>query len=408
MASEHRTAMPTLGEILRKAHHRLIVFAVALSGVSLIASGYFVISSYARDNMDLVARTVAYSVEPAVVFGDTEAIRETVSSVFHTSVVRRIEVFDASGRKLESMERPTSAFQRRVIDFGLTFMSPDARETPVLRGDRKIATVRVTGSILPMLRYILAGLIISICCLGITVIATRILSRRLQQDVLAPLANVADVAHTVRLKRDFNRRVPSSGIAEVDHFANDFNSLLAELQGWQVTISQEREQLERKANFDTLTGLGNRELFNERINHTISESVRNGQSFAVLYCDADGFKQINDTYGHLAGDALLGHIGQVLGQSIRNNDDAYRLGGDEFAAIVSPIVGRDQVEQIVSRITEALKEPVPLPDGRSAHASLSIGSAIYPDDGVAPNDLLKRADSAMYQHKLERHGHTQE
>lgn len=206
----------------------------------------------------------------------------------------------------------------------------------------------------------------------------------------------------MRTQRAFDRRLPPAGIAEIDRFSQDFNALLAELEGWHVSLTQENEVLAVKASHDDLTGLGNRALFERTLEATIGEAVRTDASCAVLYLDADRFKEVNDSHGHAVGDAILRAIADRLQTSIRQIDRAFRQGGDEFAIILASPVERDDVQGIVTRIVQAMEEPLDLPDGRSITTSLSIGFAVFPHDGVAAGDLLRRADAAMYHDKRRR------
>lgn len=399
MARTPVTSLPTMRQVLASVHVRLIAFAVILAGVGLLIGGYLVISGYAQKNVNLIGRTIGYSIEPALVFGDMDAVRQTIRSVAHTDSASRIEVLSPSGTVIESMTRDQTALQRwSEAAFG-SLLAPSAALVPVEHDGKAIGAVRVTPSVVPILRYIGSGFIICVCCLGIAVLATRILAKTLQRDVLEPLENVAEVAHAARVARDFNRRVPRSGIAEVDRFSNDFNSLLAELQGWQVSLTIEREELERKASHDPMTGLGNRALFINRIEESIRRAVHNSESFAVLYFDVDAFKAINDTYGHSAGDAALVSIAGRLAKCLRNEDVLFRLGGDEFAAILRPIAGREQVEHVTDRIVRTMDEPMRLPSGEMVRSSVSVGIAVYPDDGIAPSDLVNKADALMYEQK---------
>jgi diguanylate cyclase (GGDEF)-like protein len=230
-------------------------------------------------------------------------------------------------------------------------------------------------------------------------LATRILARRLQRDVIDPLGHVAEVAHAVRRDRAFERRVPSAGIAEIDRFGQDFNALLAELQGWHDGLTSENAELARRAAHDPLTGLGNRRLFEQRLSLAIGDCAPGGEAFAVLFFDIDNFKQINDRHGHESGDAALIAVGERLRGAIRQHDQAFRLGGDEFAALLVPLECRAQVDQAVSQITQALALPIRLPSAALASLQVSIGVATFPDDGMEPQDLLRRADEAMYRQK---------
>jgi len=272
----------------------------------------------------------------------------------------------------------------------------------IRRGQHMIGQVRVYGGVSGVGVYLLSGVGVAIWCLALAILATHLLSRRLRRGVIAPLAEVAEVAHVVRTQRAFDRRLPRADIAEIDRFSQDFNALLAELEGWHVSLTQENEVLAVKASHDDLTGLGNRALFERTLEATIGEAVRADTSCAVLYLDADHFKEINDSHGHAVGDAILRAIADRLRASIRQIDHAFRQGGDEFAIILAAPIGQDDVQGIIMRIVQAMEEPVDLPDGRSLTASLSIGFAVFPDDGMAAGDLLRRADAAMYHDKRRR------
>lgn len=391
--------LPTIRQTLTRVYRRLVLLAAVLSGALLMAIGFVIIRGYFERNLELVARTIAYTAEPAIVFGDPQAIRDSIGSVAGLNDVRRVEVHDASGRLLASWSPAVAGKDGapgpvdRLLDIG------PAQET-IRHGDAQIGRVRVTGDTGVLARYLLAGALISLSCLGITMIAMRILMRRMEEDVVEPLARIAAVAHTVRRKRAFGMRVPPSTIAEINTFSMDFNALLAELQGWHVSLTQENDQLTHRATHDSLTGLGNRALFEGRLGEMVGETVRSGAAFGLLYLDADHFKQVNDTYGHGAGDALLQGIAGLLQASIRQQDQAFRLGGDEFAIILNPAVDQVRLDGVIRRIEQAVATPVALPCGHSIHPSLSIGAAIYPDDGVSPQDLLRFADDAMYKHKL--------
>ncbi|WP_088308245.1 diguanylate cyclase domain-containing protein [Novosphingobium sp. B 225] len=395
-------ALPTLSQLLARVHLRLILFSVVLAALSLLVSGTIVIRNYASRNLDLVAKTVAYTVEPAVVFGDKQAVAEGIASVGAVNGIDRVAVLDPQGQVLAEWRHPHGDFHSRIEDAANRFIWPKPAVATISRNDTAIGRIEIYGNSEGILRYALSGLIISLSCLGLTVIATRILARRLQQDVIAPLDHVAEVAHAVRSDRAFERRVPSSGIAEIDRFGRDFNALLAELQGWHAGLTSENAELARRATHDALTGLGNRVLFEQTLADAIGQSVRSGQSFAVLYFDIDSFKQINDRHGHECGDSALIAVAERLRQSIRQADHAFRLGGDEFAVVLAAFADQASISAVLERVDRAMAQPYRLPTGASANASLSAGVAVYPDDGVSPQDLLRRADANMYQAKKDR------
>lgn len=391
--------LPTLRHLLARAHLRLILFAVLLATASLVLSGGLVIRNYAQRNLELVARTVAYTVEPAVVFEDRGAIRDGVISVAAGRGVERVEVRDPQGRLLAAWRNPSTGTLAALSRAANGWLWPAPAVDQVHRGTSHIAEVRIYGNSEGILRYGLAGSIIALSCLGLTVLASRILARRLQDDVVEPLAAVAEVAHAVRRERAFERRVPACGIAEIDRFGRDFNSLLAELQGWHAGLTSENRKLAWRASHDGLTGLGNRQLFESVAGEAIAAARRSGQAFALLYFDIDRFKAINDRHGHESGDAALVTVADRLRGAIRQRDLAFRLGGDEFAVLLAPVQDVSHVVLVLNRIRADMARPLQLPAGVVAQIRLSVGVALFPDHGETIEELLRRADKDMYRDK---------
>ncbi len=391
--------LPTLRDMLASAHLRLIMFAVLLATASLVLSGGLVIRNYAQRNLELVGRTVAYTVEPAVLFGDREAIRQGIVSVAAGRGVERVEVRDNAGQLLAEWQNPQQGALATLNRAANSVFWPQPAVDQIHRGEDHIAEVRIYGNSEGILRYGLAGTIIALACLGLTVIATRILARQLQSEVVRPLEHVAEVAHAVRRDRAFERRVPASGIAEIDRFGRDFNALLAELQGWHAGLTSENRELAWRASHDGLTGLGNRQMFESTLSAAIHQAQRDGSALAVLYLDIDRFKAINDDHGHASGDAALVAVGERLRAAIRQHDLAFRLGGDEFAVLLAPMSGHEQAGLVVERIRQEMAQPFRLPSGVHLAARLSAGVAIFPEDGETSDALLRKADARMYRDK---------
>jgi diguanylate cyclase (GGDEF)-like protein/PAS domain S-box-containing protein len=158
------------------------------------------------------------------------------------------------------------------------------------------------------------------------------------------------------------------------------------------------QRLEHLANHDALTGLPNRNLFMDRLRQATTHAVRRNSGFSLLLLDLDHFKAVNDRFGHAAGDALLIAVASRLRGSVRDEDTVARLGGDEFAIILYDTVLPDDTLIVVEKIIQDLHQPFVL-DGYELPAHASIGIALYPDDSVGMETLLKFADIAMYRAK---------
>ncbi len=155
------------------------------------------------------------------------------------------------------------------------------------------------------------------------------------------------------------------------------------------------EAIWKQANFDTLTGLPNRRMFNDRLRHEIKKAARDQLPMALVFIDLDGFKAVNDTLGHDFGDILLKQVAERLLQCVRNADTVARLGGDEFTVILSELKEPGDVVRIVQEILHCLARPFQLKH-EVAHISGSIGISLFPDDSSDAEVLIKNADQAMY------------
>ena len=163
-------------------------------------------------------------------------------------------------------------------------------------------------------------------------------------------------------------------------------------------VGRTNDKLLHFATHDVLTGLPNRALLAERIQHAIHVSKRSGLSFAVLFMDLDGFKGINDSLGHSVGDGLLVAVGQRIRACIRSEDMVSRIGGDEFVAVMGNLASPEVVENLAENILSVLRQDFRV-DEATLRVTSSIGIAVYPNSGDTVDALMKNADAAMYEAK---------
>lgn len=170
------------------------------------------------------------------------------------------------------------------------------------------------------------------------------------------------------------------------------------------TRKQLEEQMKHMATHDELTGLANRILLKDRIHTAINYHQRQSLQMAVLFIDLDGFKTINDVYGHDVGDELLVQVAQRLSTCIRKSDTIVRFGGDEFVLLLTGLHNKGEAAYIGDKVLKLVQQPFSL-SAVSASIGCSIGIAVYPDDGITDTDLLKEADTLMYQAKANGKNH---
>ena len=156
-----------------------------------------------------------------------------------------------------------------------------------------------------------------------------------------------------------------------------------------------------RATHDDLTGLPNRVLFTDRVGHALAAARRYEEHFAVGFVDVDGFKGINDRFGHAVGDQVLVHVALRLSGIVRRSDMVARFGGDEFTLLVERVQGREPAATLFTRFIDAVSAPLRV-EGHDIPLSLSMGVAVFPDDGLNADDLIRAADAAMYRQKATR------
>ena len=180
------------------------------------------------------------------------------------------------------------------------------------------------------------------------------------------------------------------------------------LTGGIVAFLRERLEFEQAtlreiADRDPLTGVGNYRLLSSRLQYELARHRRHGRRFAVILLDLDGFKDVNETFGHLAGDRVLREVGAALVAAVRDQDTVARQGGDEFS-VLAPEAGPKEAELLAARLCDAVGEVA----GVTSNLTASIGYAIYPDDGERPETLLAHADAVARSEKATRRPATTE
>jgi diguanylate cyclase (GGDEF)-like protein len=159
-----------------------------------------------------------------------------------------------------------------------------------------------------------------------------------------------------------------------------------------------QQALYRLANYDSLTGLPNRNLYRDRLSQAMHRTRRSGRTLALLYLDLDEFKNVNDSAGHAVGDEVLKEVARRLSGQVRAEDTVARISGDEFCVVMEGVVDASTVDTMVKKLRAAFREPVHVAGGRFA-VGASVGVALYPRDGDTADALMRRADADMYRNK---------
>jgi len=185
---------------------------------------------------------------------------------------------------------------------------------------------------------------------------------------------------------------------ELGLLSRSFHDMQTQIMAHLSELNENRKALDHLTRHDTLTGLPNRRMFFDRLEHAIASSRRSGKHLAVLFVDLDRFKEINDTFGHAVGDKVLTNVAILLKSSVREVDTVARLGGDEFVILIDMIDDPQHVTTIVQKLHNLFQRALQI-DGRNMHVYASIGAGIFPRDGKDANELMQNADQSMYNSK---------
>ncbi|MBR8232989.1 GGDEF domain-containing protein [Burkholderia sp. AU42008] len=190
-------------------------------------------------------------------------------------------------------------------------------------------------------------------------------------------------------------RLPVARADEIGVLARCFDSMRVEIRTQMAMLRAKQQELTHLAGHDPLTGLPNRLLFMEHLDAAIRHAAAAREGLAVMFVDLDRFKQINDQHGHSAGDRTLVAVAKRLSQVLRGDDMAARLGGDEFIVLISDVRSPAVIGDVATRIQIVMAEELEFDEGRMA-VGASIGVSEFPADGASAEELLVKADAAMY------------
>ncbi|WP_025916505.1 GGDEF domain-containing protein [Herminiimonas sp. CN] len=223
-----------------------------------------------------------------------------------------------------------------------------------------------------------------------------------KQDVMEAVLLQGHWTGEVRLRRKDGRiGYAESAVVPLEDRKHNIVGVISINRDITARIDSER-RLKYLAFNDPLTGVGNRELALERLKHAMLQVPRRGTHLALIFVDLDNFKEVNDVFGHAAGDAVLCEVASRLKETLRAADTVARLGGDEFLLIAEDLCGREEAQEAIERITQALLRPH-LINGMDLIVDASIGLALFPDDAGDAGALMHFADEAMYRTKRAHH-----
>lgn len=395
----------SLRRLLRFTQLRSMVLTLGLAGVSLTLIGLLTLSNYATHNLQLLSRSLAYTLEAAVVFNDAGAAQEGLELIVLSEEISEAIVHGRNGQMLASWRNPDTGVWQRIEHRVANLLLPQPLTRVIHYEGEPVGSLQLSVQGSTLVRFLTLGLLAVVATVLVSALMANYVSRRMQRVIMSPLSELSRVARTIASERQFDQRAPASKIRELNSLAEDFNSLLDEIEIWQNHLQRENASLAHRASHDPLTGLPNRAQFETALLRALREARDSDQRCGMMFLDCNRFKEINDELGHAAGDAVLISVANRLRAQLRESDLIARLGGDEFAVLLCPVHHEDDVLAVADKIIAGMSEPITFPYGDPIQMSVSIGIAMFPEHASSPKALTQAADAAMYHAKRNQGGY---
>lgn len=396
---------PTFKNALRRISMISVVISMTLVWLLLSAASVITLKQYAQKNLELTAATMGRSLEAALVFGDATAAEDTLATLGRQGQFSEAMLLDSRQRHFADWRNDALVKNEKFSGYISKWLFPEPTVQPIWHQGKIIGELRLKALDRLISHFLGTSLIVLTGSILLASVIALMLTHSLHRGIVAALQSITEVVHDIRENRHFSRRVPEERIEEFHLFAQDFNSLLGEMEDWQRQLQAKNAQLLRSSLHDPLTGLANRAAFRNVIGKLMDDDAARHSS-ALLFLDGDNFKLINDNWGHAAGDKVLIEVASRLMAFVGDQHQAWRLGGDEFAILLHDVHTETEVQALCATLSKQFLQPFNLHNGHTATLSLSIGYALTWEH-TSVEELQELADQNMYRMKNQRFHHTQ-
>ncbi len=379
------------------------LIAGILSVLFILVYQYYSEKANVEHANQTLTKILAKNIAPALLFDDSKNIKESLLSLSYEKRVKQAFAMDDKWKLLGSYSRdnsPANAILSSLNSKTEQFWDGwDLYTISSINIDNKdIGSLVVITSMNEFVMHIAReAFFISLFIIFGVVIAYKY-HTILSKEILTPISKLNESTNIIIETKALTARVGVYNNDEIGELAKNFNVMLDKLYQSHDELNKQKDLMAYKAHHDELTGLPNRALFNDRLEFALIKASRKESVVAVFFLDLDRFKEINDTYGHDAGDEVLKVFAQRLKESIRAEDTLARMGGDEFMIIIEDHVNPNTSTVVAQKIVDAMKEPIEL-EADTIKLSTSIGIALYSQDAEEAHELIKYADLAMYDAK---------
>ena len=370
------------------------VALVSTATVTIVFSAYEITSAKEEqiESLGSLSKMLSPNITTALMFDDIDAVQELINPILIRSDVISIMVTSVTGEQLvtaqskdEDMEQSievSTPLQLDMHDYGIL----------KIRANNSYIQDRITF-------YLKFIMILMVFTFAISLILSLLLRRRF----LNPILYLAQTANKITTSHDYSLRAKQLSQDEVGQLTSCFNAMLYNIEQRENSLENQVRlrtnelenaniQLQQYAYQDGLTDLPNRRYFYEKLQSLVSIKE---MKFALIFIDLDGFKEVNDSLGHDYGDLLLHQVATRLQSCITTKDTVARLGGDEFTLILEGVNSPDEASKIAEAVKRSLMQSIKVKK-ETVYVTASIGLTFFPADGLTVEELVRRADQAMY------------
>ncbi len=379
------------------------LIAGILSVLFILVYQYYSEKANVEHANQTLTKILAKNIAPALLFDDSKNIKESLLSLSYEKRVKQAFAMDDKWKLLGSYSRDNSPANTILSSLNSKteqfWDGWDLYTISSINIDNKdVGSLVIVASMNEFIMHIAReAFFISLFIIFGVVIAYKY-HTILSKEILTPISKLNESTNIIIETKALTARVGVYNNDEIGELAKNFNVMLDKLYQSHDELNKQKDLMAYKAHHDELTGLPNRALFNDRLEFALIKASRKESVVAVFFLDLDRFKEINDTYGHDAGDEVLKVFAQRLKESIRAEDTLARMGGDEFMIIIEDHVNPNTSTVVAQKIVDAMKEPIEL-EADTIKLSTSIGIALYSQDAEEAHELIKYADLAMYDAK---------
>lgn len=373
----------------------LLILFICVIGMTIVST--LIYKRYSEYNLELMSKSIANQLIIQHALHNPDLQKQIFEQYMRHYSIESIELRDANNTALVTTQEQKSNWLSWLQD---VIISNDAGVYRIADSQQQtIATIQVKNNFTPMRSFLEVFLVVFLLSLVAIQLVIHFSGKFMYRALTNSTQKLISATDAIIESRQFDQQIGYGRIAEFNTISERFNILLKEMYSWQQHLERESSHFAYRAMHDPLTKLPNREFFNQKFTELFENQSTHG-SFALFFIDNNLFKEINDEYGHLVGDAVLQEMAMRISQVLRPEDFFARLGGDEFAILLPNISSSINALAIGKRILHVSDEPLVLeeftiPFGFSVGIALSTGVN-------SQAELLDRADQAMYQAKASR------